>query len=674
MDLIGRSGIGLFPVFYINPFSYRYHSSRGCWQLQTVTNHRTTSIVSRANNNNKKIRGHYCRGSRGVRGRPDIVIIGRGRSVVVPRNNLIRKPGLVKDFIVSTQSTPSSTSLSSVADKTICGDNSLPTVRISPPPQLENKRTTTRKNNFNNNSHNNKTEINENKPIDLHFETSETRNSVSFRNLKFDLSSAATETNRGPFFKDNSDLDSRKDIICGRSNSSSFDNTSVITNEYSVSSSTAARPHILSLIKEERSFDEEDDNKITKPQHNSNSIIKTQDNNSVTNNQNQSTVQRDDLICEQKKNNASLDFWFDNTSSKTDDQTIKAADTQMRTLKDGFCFESMYFQLTSNQMSNDGGVVSWNKDTDIIKPVFNKNESEIVIKNENNEVRIKDEEVNIVNKRCTTQKGNGILPPSYSVISERSSEVEIKDSPTIRQVEIEEEEKPSLEFSDSCDADDESSVHKTFNIRPAPVGHHRPVNKNHSVVESKHHHNHHYHHHHRNRKISRHPSMDCPVLLEDIMLPTSESNNGAGLIGDNFHKGVAANPKMMAIPVPLATADKLSRSCSCPQDVNTIYKRLSDVGLHHLPRVKHSLEGTSMFRRQGSDRRSKRRAADHHRQRKKGISTMEMSTLDLLTVFEAASRNTPSRLSLRMKDNPEVCLLLTNLMLMISLILNHVIK
>ena len=434
--------------------------------------------------------------------------------------------------------------------------------------------------------------------------------------------------------------------------------------------------------------------------------------------------------CEQKSkhinknDDAVLEFWLDDSSSESfDNRTIKdtgfPSSTQHNNFEDKSSFESMYFQLasrhqisTTTNTTNDsaGGfgcmnvpiqkpssipyfeseshlvnnIIDNNKDFEMIACIRQDNDDD---GNNNEKVNIIKEKNNIINEsRYNTNKtqtmdvqrtGNGNLANSYSVISECSSEHVVNEIRNPHQVasttsikgrddEVEEIVKKTLDFSDSCDADDESSV-SFSNIRPPAIAHyphhhHRLGNKNHSFdLESKpvHHHNHHSYHHLRSRKISRIPSMDCPVLPEDKVLPTSNNLSGVNFISSEDHLplnngvvGKAVNPKLMAMAVSEdSTLDELSRSCSCPQDVNTIYKRLSNVGLHDLPHVKHSLEGATMFRRQGSDRRSKRRAADHHRQRKKGISTMEMSTLDLLTVFEAASRNTPSRLSLRLKDN-----------------------
>ena len=156
-----------------------------------------------------------------------------------------------------------------------------------------------------------------------------------------------------------------------------------------------------------------------------------------------------------------------------------------------------------------------------------------------------------------------------------------------RDDEVEEIVKQTLDFSDSCDADDESSV-SFSNIRPPaiahyPQHHHRLGNKHHSFdLESKpvHHHNHHSYHHLRSRKISRIPSMDCPVLPEDKVLPTSNNLSGVNFVSSEDHLplnngvvGKAVNPKLMAMAVSEdSTLDELSRSCSCPQDVNTIYK------------------------------------------------------------------------------------------------------
>ena len=798
MDLIGRYGINSFPVFYINPFSYRHHSSPGCWQQQTDTNSRTHSIVSRANTNNKQLPlgGYYnhrrylhrCGSRRGIRRgqRRDIVNVGRGRrgdrslTTIIPVNDLADQQHFItssgEDSIVPNCgkhvpaiSISSSPSLSD-SEKAIYEDQGIPIIRISPPHSPLNKRTTVVQegNNLNNNN-NNKTEqiFNKNDTKQSTLDISENTKSCSVETPPGNvlecgllLSSLLTnETNSVPptsiteILSEFTDDHTGEHIKCGRKNGSLNygDNTSCFNhhqqqqqqqqqqnfNQYSVSPTTATqRRHVLSLIKEEQSLGEDEEENeyniiLEQPQESNHIITK---NNSSPNKNNYSTVVNNQTLttstkqsqvgnnlinssfcCEQKSElikNDALEFWFDDntsTSKNFDDRNIKdTGATDRQNCDNKYCFDSMYFQLTSNQIptaKDNANFVRLDKNIDgTIKPVHS-NESELLLihkrnynnkgveitctrdksHNENNIIK---ERNNIVNERYLVQQqqavtmdiekaGNGNLATSYSVISECSSEVENDEEENLgnqvgssidEEDHINEEEivKHSLDFSDSCDADDESSV-SFSNIRPTalPLHHHRLGNKHHSfdgVVESKtHHHNHHYHHH-RHRKISRLPSMDCPVLLEDRVLPTSNDtiNSGISLISEDhfpINSGLGG-----AVPVPEdGTLDELSRSCSCPQDVNTIYKRLSDVGLNDLPRVKHSLEGASMFRRQGSDRRSRRRAADNHRQRKKGISTMEMSTLDLLTVFEAASRNTPSRLSLRLKDtDKDVSLFNTN--------------
>jgi len=173
--------------------------------------------------------------------------------------------------------------------------------------------------------------------------------------------------------------------------------------------------------------------------------------------------------------------------------------------------------------------------------------------------------------------------------------------------------------SESCDADDEASCYSS----PANLRHARCSKQSLDLKQI------------RQRKISKLPSLDCPILLEDEILPVSATSCKSSKQVFEFDK------------------EALSRTCSCPQDVNTIFKRLSDVSLHDIPHIKLASSPSSptfAFKRQSSDRRSRRR----DRQRKKGIHTMELSTLDLLTIFDTASRNTPSRLSLKMKKESEV--------------------